>query len=335
MHRFDRHRRRFLGAAGATAAATTLLPAALGPLASSTAAASAQRARVVNRSLPAAAAGTFWLGGDLEIARMGFGAMRITGEGIWGEPKDQREARAVLRRLLELGVNFIDTADAYGPMVSERLIAEALHPYPHGLVIATKGGFTRQGPNKWTPDGRPEHLREACEASLRRLKLERIDLYQLHFPDPKVPYEDSVGTLVQLQREGKIRHIGVSNVDAGQLARARALATVVSVQNRYNVADRSSEEVLRICEKDGIGFIPWGPLAQRAQAADSPPVPMVALQAIAQQRRISVAQAGLAWLLARSPVMLPIPGTSSQGHLEENVAAARIRLTAKELQSVG
>jgi aryl-alcohol dehydrogenase-like predicted oxidoreductase len=292
-------------------------------------------ATVVNRKSPAAASGTLKLGGDLEVSRMGFGAMRITGEGIWGEPKDARTARAVLRRALELGVNFIDTADAYGPYVSERLIAEALHPYPRGLVVATKGGMTRTGPNKWVPDCQPAHLRSACEASLQRLKLGQHDLYQLHTVDAKVPYEDSIGELARLQKEGKIRHIGVSNVNAEQLRRARALVKVVSVQNFYNVAVRSSEEVLQVCERDGIAFIPWGPLALRAQANGTPNAALNTLQDIAKQRSVDMSQATLAWLLARSPVMLPIPGTSSLQHLEENVAAANLRFTAAEMQRIG
>jgi pyridoxine 4-dehydrogenase len=232
------------------------------------ASASATPERVVDRKSPAAASGTLWIGGDLEVARMGFGAMRITGDGIWGEPASQSNARAVLRRALELGVNFIDTADSYGPAVSERLIGEALHPYPRGLLVATKGGLTRPGPNRWVPDCRPEHLRAACEGSLKRLKTERIDLYQLHTPDPKVPYADSLGELAKLQQEGKIRHIGISNVNVAQLEQARSLVKVVSVQNRYNVVDRGSEDVLQACEKAGIAFIPWGPLAKRPPSAE-------------------------------------------------------------------
>ena len=281
----------------------------------------------------AAAAGTIRLGGDLEVSRLGFGAMRITGEGIWGDPPDLEGARRVLRRALELGVNFIDTADAYGPDVSERLIAEALHPYPKGLVIATKGGLVRPARERWERDGRPEHLRTACEASLKRLRVERIDVYQLHAIDPKVPLEDSVGELAKLQKEGKIRHIGVSNVDAGQLAQARAIVRVVSVQNRYNVADRSSDPVLAACERDGIAFIPWSPLSQGTRDASA--ASRDALARWAQGRGISLPQAAIAWLLARSPVMLPIPGTSKVAHLEENVAAAAVRLTPAEMQQIG
>ena len=284
---------------------------------------------------PAAAAGTLLIGGDLQVSRMGFGAMRITGDGIWGEPRDANEAFAVLRRAVQLGTNFIDTADAYGPYISERLIREALYPYPRGLLIATKGGQVRPSRGEWLPDGRPEHLRAACEASLTRLKLERIDLYQHHRPDPEVPYEDSIGELAKLQKEGKIRHIGVSNVNPEQLAKARSLVKVVSVQNRYNVADRSSDEVLAICEREQIAFIPWGPLAQSAQASSTPDKGLLALEAIAKERKIDNNEAALAWLLARSPVMLPIPGTSQVKHLEDNVGAAKIKLTADEMARVG
>jgi pyridoxine 4-dehydrogenase len=284
---------------------------------------------------PAAAAGTLSIGGDLLVNRLGFGAMRITGDGIWGEPRDGSEARAVLRRAVELGTNFIDTADAYGPNVSERLIKDALYPYPRGLVIATKGGQVRPSQQQWVPDGRPEHLRQACEASLKRLKLEQIALYQLHRPDPQVPFEDSVGALTELQQQGKIRHIGLSNVDAGQLATAQSIAKIVSVQNRYNVADRESDDVLALCEREHIAFLPWAPLAQRAQANAASDPRLTALEAIAQQRHIEMPQATLAWLLARSPVILPIPGTSRVDHLEENVAAAGIRLSRQEMQRIG
>jgi len=288
----------------------------------------------------AAAAGTLWLGGDVQVNRLGFGAMRLTGDGIWGEPRDENEARAVLRRAVELGVNFIDTADAYGPYISERLIREALcpnprGPYPRGLIIATKGGIVRPRREEWLADGRPQHLRAACESSLTRLKLERIDLYQLHRPDPNVPYEDSIGELAKLQKEGKIRHIGVSNVDAQQLATARALVKVVSVQNRYNVADRLADDVLAVCQQEQIAFIPWAPLAQGAQASAAPDKRVAALEAIAKERHIDQNQASLAWLLARSPVMLPIPGTSRVDHLEDNVGAAKIKLTAEEMARVG
>jgi len=276
----------------------------------------------------AAAAGTLTLGGDLEVRRLGFGAMRLTGEGIWGPPKDRETAKGVLRRAVELGVDFIDTADSYGPAVSEEVIAEALHPYPGGLVIATKGGFTRSGPGEWNPDGRPEHLREACEGSLRRLRLERIDLYQFHTVDPDVPFEESVGTLVELQDEGKIGHIGLSNVDADQLARAREIVPIVSVQNRYSIEVRDSEPVLEECEVQGIAFIPWYPLAAGNLAGGG------LIARIAEPHDATPSQVALAWLLARSPLMLPIPGTSSVEHLEENVAAAGLRIAQEEFEEL-
>ena len=288
----------------------------------------------VGATATAAAAGTLTLGGDLVVNRMGFGAMRITGPGIWGEPKDPAEAHRVLRRAVELGVNFIDTADAYGPEVSERLIAEALHPYPQGLVIATKGGLVRPGPSQWVPDGRPEHLREACEASLKRLKLSRIDLYQFHRIDPKVPLEDSIGELARLQKEGKIRHVGVSNFDVAELARARRVTPIVSVQNRYNIADRSSADVLALCEHEGLAFIPWAPIARGSSDTLEGNAASKALDAIAHAHGVSVYQVAIAWLLA-TPVMLPIPGTSSVAHLEEDVAAAGIKLSATELAAIG
>jgi aryl-alcohol dehydrogenase-like predicted oxidoreductase len=272
---------------------------------------------------------TFTIGGDLEVHRLGFGAMRITGDGIWGPPDDPEEAIALLRRLPELGVDLVDTADSYGPEVSENLIAEALHPYPGGLVIATKGGLRRTGPGQWPRDARPERLRECCEGSLRRLRLERIDLYQLHAPDPKVPYEDSVGALGDLQREGKIRHIGVSNVSLEQLGLARELVEVVTVQNRYNLTDRRSEDVLEACEAAGIGFIPWFPLATGDLAEPGGP-----LDEIARAHEATPGQVALAWLLARSPVMLPIPGTSSLVHLEENLAAAELTLSDEEREAI-
>ena len=286
-------------------------------------------------SAPAQGSGTIGIGGDITVNRMGFGAMRITGADIWGEPKDPAEARRVLHTALDLGVNFIDTADAYGPDVSERLITEALHPYPQGLVIATKGGLLRPSAGEWVADGRPAHLREACEASLKRLKLERIDLYQLHRIDPHVPLEDSIGELARLKQEGKIRHVGVSNFNVAELARARAIVAIVSVQNRYNVADRTSEDVLAVCARDGLAFIPWAPLArgsaERLEAARAG----AGLETVAKARGVSVLELAIAWLLARSPAMLPIPGTSSVEHLEENVAAARLRLTAAELAAIG
>jgi pyridoxine 4-dehydrogenase len=342
----------------------------------------------------AAAAGTFALGGDLNVNRMGFGAMRITS---WGEPENPEEAKAVLKRAVELGVNFIDTADSYGPEVSERLIAEALHPYPESLVIATKGGFTRPGPTRWVPDGRPVHLREACEGSLRRLKVDRIDLYQLHRIDPRVPAEESLGALAELKEEGKIRYVGLSEVGVEEIERAREVMPLASVQNRYNLADRGSEAVLDLCEREGLGFIPWGPLAngslahrigqrgpaQRFAMAIARRVPrrvvssakeaawaliahggsrLIPRRAITSARRSARAliaegeqnqlqrklpleeiaaghdatagQIALAWLLMRSSVMLPIPGTSSVGHLEENVAAADLRLSREEFEEL-
>ncbi len=270
---------------------------------------------------------TFTIGGDLEVRRLGFGAMRITGDGIWGPPDDPKGARRLLRRVVDLGVNLIDTADSYGPEVSENLIAEALHPYPEGLVIATKGGLRRTGPGEWPRDARPEHLKECCEASLRRLRLERIDLYQLHSPDPQVPLEDSVGALKELQDEGKIRHVGVSNVSDEQLERARAVVDVVTVQNRYNLTERESDGVLEACESAAIGFIPWFPLAIGELARPGGP-----LDGLARTHDATPGQLALAWLLARSPVMLPIPGTSSVEHLEENLGAESIQLDREEVE---
>jgi pyridoxine 4-dehydrogenase len=272
---------------------------------------------------------TFTIGGDLEVRRLGFGAMRITGKGIWGPPDDPEGAKALLRRVPELGVNLIDTADSYGPEVSENLIAEALHPYPDGMVIATKGGLRRTGPGEWPVDAAPERLKRCCEDSLRRLKLERIDVYQLHRPDPKVPYEDSIGALKELQDEGKIRHVGVSNVSTEQLAQARSIVEVVTVQNRYNLEDRRSEDVLDECEREGIGFIPWFQLAVGDLARQGGP-----LDEIAREHDATPGQVALAWLLARSPAMLPIPGTSSVEHLEENVAAAELELGEDELERI-
>jgi pyridoxine 4-dehydrogenase len=272
---------------------------------------------------------TFTIGGDLEVRRLGFGAMRITGRGIFGPPDDPEEAKALLRRVVELGQNLIDTADSYGPEVSENLIAEALHPYADGLVIATKGGLRRPGPGQWVPDARPERLKECCEGSLRRLKVDRIDLYQLHSPDRKVPLEDSLGALNELQEEGKIRHIGVSNVSTDELDRARGVVDVVTVQNRYNVADRHSEDVLEACEREGIGFIPWFPLATGDLAEQGGP-----LDEVARAHDATPGQVALAWLLARSRVMLPIPGTSSVEHLEENAAAADLSLRDDEVRHI-
>jgi pyridoxine 4-dehydrogenase len=278
---------------------------------------------------PVAASGTFTIGGDLTVYRLGFGTMRLTGPGIWGPPKNKDETIAVLRRAVELGVNLLDTADSYGPQVAESLIAEALYPYPPQLVIATKGGYLRPGPDQWKPDGRPEHLREALEGSLRRLRLERIDLYQFHVPDPNVPYAVSVRALADMRAEGKIRHIGISNVNREQLEIARSIVPVVTVQNLYNLEDRSSEEMVNICERDGLGFIPWYPLAtgDLARAGGK-------LSQIAARHHATPGQIALAWLLQRSRVMLPIPGTSSVKHLEEDVAAAQIKLSDDEFRAL-
>jgi pyridoxine 4-dehydrogenase len=270
----------------------------------------------------AAASGIFNLGGDLPVHRLGFGAMRITGPGVWGEPKDPAEARRVLQRAVEVGVNLIDTADSYGPEVSERLIAEALHPYPSGLVIATKGGLTRAGPEKWAPVGRPEYLRQCVELSLRRLKIDRIDLYQLHRIDPKVPAAETLGALKELQQAGKIRHIGLSEVTVPEIEQARKIVSIVSVQNLYNLGNRHSEAVLDYCTNHNLGFIPWFPLAAGEMAR-----PGGALDQAAQQHGATISQLALAWLLHRSPVILPIPGTSSVDHLDENVGAASLQLT--------
>lgn len=276
----------------------------------------------------AAASGPFQLGGDLTVHRLGFGAMRITGPGVWGEPTDPDEAVRVLRRALELGVNFIDTADSYGPFVSERLIRSALHPYPEGLVIATKGGLTRQGPNIWTPVGRPAYLRQQAELSLRHLGVERIDLLQLHRIDPEVPVADSVGELRKLQDEGKVRHIGLSEVGVAEIEEARREATIVSVQNRYNLVDRRSEDVLEHCEANGIAFIPWAPI-EAGRAPDGG-----AVASIAERTGASPSQIAIAWLLRRSPVMLPIPGTSKVAHLEDNLRAATIELTDDDMEAL-
>ncbi len=274
----------------------------------------------------AAAAGTIGIGGDMTVNRMGFGAMRITGRGIWGDPPDRDQAQATLRRAVELGVNFIDTANSYGPEVSEALIADTLHPYPDDLVIATKGGLVRPGPGRWVPDGRPEHLRTSCEGSLRRLKLEQVPLYQLHRPDPKVPYAESVGALAELKDEGKIRHIGLSNVSEAQLREAERLAPVVSVQNRYNASDRSSESMVDLCDQESIAFLPWAPI----QDGDE----IIPVLTAARNHGVSTRQIILAWLLARSPRMLPIPGTGSPPHLDENVSAASIELTSTEVTAI-
>ena len=274
----------------------------------------------------AAAAGTIDVGGDLTVNRMGFGAMRLTGPGIWGEPTDREQAKAALRRAVELGVNFIDTADSYGPEVSEILIAETLYPYPDELVIASKGGLVRPGPGQWPADGRPKHLREACEGSLRRLKLEQIPLYQFHRPDPRVPFAESIGALAELKAEGKIRHIGISNVREDQLRAAQEITPIVSVQNRYNVSDRSSESMVDLCSQDGLAFLPWAPIQETEQ--------IIPVLTTAERHGASPHQIALAWLLARSPVMLPIPGSGSAEHVAENIAAASIELSNEEYNEI-
>jgi aryl-alcohol dehydrogenase-like predicted oxidoreductase len=278
---------------------------------------------------PATKSGVFRIGGDLPVHRLGFGAMRITGNGIWGEPRDHGEVIRVLRRALELGINFIDTADSYGPEVSERLIAESLYPYPHGLVIASKAGFDRTGPNQWTMNGRPEHLRAACEGSLRRLRVERIDLYQLHRIDPRFPAEEQLGVFKDLQAQGKIRHIGLSEVTVPEIEHARKIVPIATVQNRYSLADRKYEDVLDYCDRANIGFIPWFPInAGNLDALGAE------LKLVAARHKITTAQLALAWLLWRSPVMLPIPGTSKVAHLQENVAAATLNLDDAELREL-
>ncbi|HMI50930.1 MAG TPA: aldo/keto reductase [Candidatus Saccharimonadales bacterium] len=281
-------------------------------------------------SRPAAKSGQFAIGGELTINRLGFGAMRITGKGIWGEPRDRTECIRVLRRAMDLGINFIDTADSYGPAVSEEIIAEALHPYPPGLVIATKAGFDRTGPDQWVMNGKPKHLRAACDGSLKRLRLERIDLFQLHRIDPAVPAEDQLGTLKDLQAEGKIIHIGLSEVSVEQIEHARTIVPIVSVQNRFSVADRAAEDVVKYCERESIAFIPWFPLAAGDVSSSGHDV-----ERAASKLKITPSQLALAWLLWRSPVILPIPGTSRVEHLEENVAAAALQIAASELQNLG
>jgi pyridoxine 4-dehydrogenase len=278
---------------------------------------------------PAKKAGEFLIGNDLRVTRLGYGAMRITGEGIWGEPADRGEAVRVLRKAIELGINFIDTADSYGPEVSEKIIAEALYPYPADLVIATKGGYERPGPNRWVENGRSEHLRAACEGSLRRLRLEQIALYQLHRIDPKVPAEEQLGTLKELQAEGKIKHIGLSEVSVQQIQHAQTIVPIVSVQNRYSLSDRGSEAVLQYCEEKKLGFIPWFPLAAGQLSSGESPV-----RRVAAELKATPSEVALAWLLARSPVMLPIPGTSSVEHLEENVAAAGLKIGDEKLEEL-
>jgi aryl-alcohol dehydrogenase-like predicted oxidoreductase len=270
----------------------------------------------------------FKIGGDLSVNRLGFGAMRLTGEGIWGWPKDRDEALRVLKRAVELGVNLIDTADAYGPETSELLIAEALHPYPKGLVIATKGGLTRPGPGQWVPNGRPEYLKQCVDKSLKRLHLERIDLYQLHRVDRNVPMEDSLGALKEMRDAGKIRHLGLSEVGPEEIARARKVVPIATVQNRYNVDDRKWDNALKYCEKEGLGFMPWSPVGGGRSLKGS------ALEAVAKELNATVYQVAIAWLLQRSPVMLPIPGTSSVKHLEENVAAGKLHLTDAQMKAL-
>ncbi len=277
-------------------------------------------------TINAALAGTIDFGGDLTVNRFGFGAMRLTGEGIWGEPADREEAKRVLRRVLELGINLIDTADSYGPEVSERLIAETLYPYPDELVIATKGGLLRPGPGQWTPNGRPEHLRAACEGSLRRLRVDEIDVYQFHRPDPHVPLEESIGTLVELKNEGKIRHIGISNASIEQIERAQKLTPMVSVQNRYNLFDRESEGVLEWASGEDMAFIPWRPVGGGELNEAGGPV-----AALARKYSATPSQIGLAWLLAHSPATLPIPGTSKVAHLEENLGAVALDLEPSDI----
>lgn len=305
-------------------------PPAWGPLHAGAPASQAEAGGAqVTTTAPGSAAKSMITIGDLTVLRLGFGAMRITGPGIWSDPPDRRASIALLKRVIERGVNFIDTADSYGPYVTETLIAEALYPYPPSLVIATKGGLVRPGPNRWEADCRPSHLRAACEGSLKRLKRERIDLYQLHTVDPRVPLAESIGALVELQKEGKIRHIGVSNVDLAELAQARKLATIVSVQNRYNLDDRTSDGVAEVCTRDGLAFLPWYPLGAGSLARLRG-----RLGEVARHHHATPSQIALAWLLARSPAILPIPGTSSIPHFEENFAALGIELTPAEIASL-
>lgn len=292
-------------------------------LASTAALATSRRALAANASSDSA---TFKIGGDLKVNRLGYGAMRLTGDGIWGWPPDRENARKVLRRAVDLGVNLIDTADAYGPETNELLIAEALHPYPSGLIIATKGGNTRPGPNRWVPDGHPEYLKKCVEGSLKRLKVDRIDLYQLHRIDPHVPEEESLGALKEMQAAGKIRHVGLSEVSPEEVERARKILPIVTVQNRYNVGDRQWDKTLKYCEKEGLGFMPWSPVGGKGGLREGG-----AIEAVAKAHNASVYQVAIAWLLQRSPVMLPIPGTTSLPHLEENVAARDLKLSADEL----
>ncbi|MDQ2833025.1 MAG: aldo/keto reductase [Acidobacteriota bacterium] len=284
---------------------------------------------MATHTVDATASGTFSIGGDLTVNRLGYGAMRLTGEGIWGEPRDAEQAKKVLQRAVELGINFIDTADSYGPEVSERLIGEALSPYPSGVVIATKAGLTRQGQNKWLPVGRPEYLQQQVEMSLRRLKVERLDLWQLHRIDPKVPVEESLAVIKRLQRQGKIRHVGLSEVKPHEIDQARKVIDIVSVQNQYNIGERQHEDVVDYCEKNNLAFIPWFPVAAGKLAQ-----PGGKLDQAAKNHGATVSQLSLAWLLHRSPVMLPIPGTSSVQHLEENIAAAGVKLSDAEWKEI-
>jgi len=319
-------RRTFLGAisAGAAGVLTGGLPKLL--------AAASTHLRLATAGQASSSGETFLLGDDLLVNRLGFGAMRLTGEGIWGWPPDREGAKKVLRRAVELGVNFIDTADAYGPETNELLIAEALYPYPKGLVIATKGGNTRPSPGQWVPDGRPEYLTQCVDKSLKRLKLERIDLWQLHRIDRKVPVEESLGAIKKVQDAGKIRHVGLSEVTVAQIEQAKKVMPVVSIQNRYNIADRESEAALNYCAKEKMGFIPWAPIGgggSRSLSKASNP-----LEAEAKSHNVSVVQLALAWLLQKSPVMLPIPGTSSLEHLEENMAAEKLQLSADEWKKI-
>jgi aryl-alcohol dehydrogenase-like predicted oxidoreductase len=281
-----------------------------------------------NAASNAGADSMFKIGGDLPVNRLGFGAMRLTGAGIWGWPPDRTEARKVLRRAVELGVNLIDTADAYGPETNELLIAEALHPYPKGLVIATKGGNTRPGPGQWVPNGRPEYLKQCVDGSLKRLRLERLDLWQLHRVDPKVPMEDSLGAIKEMRDAGKIRHVGLSEVGPEEIERARKIVPIATVQNRYNISDRKWDNALKYCEKEGLGFMPWSPVGGGRSLKDN------AVEAVAKEQNVSVYQVAIAWLLHRSPVMLPIPGTSSVAHLEDNVAAGKLRLSEAQLKTL-
>ena len=283
----------------------------------------------MEKNVNAKQSGTFLLGNKVAVNRLGFGAMRLTGPGIWGDPKNPKEAKAVLKKAMELGVNFIDTADSYGPEVSENLIAEALYPYPTGLVIATKGGLTRQSPDQWTPLGRPEYLIQCVEMSLRRLRINTIDLYQFHAIDPQVPLEESIGALKEMQKQGKIKFIGLSNFTVSEIERARKIVPIVSIQNLYNLSNRRSEDVLNYCEKENLAFIPWYPIASGNLAR-----PKGALDKLAKQKGATAAQIALAWLLKRSPVMLPIPGTSTIEHLEENIGAANIKLTDQEFEEL-